>query len=441
VHRLTERHRRVLETVTDAIVITGLDGRIAFANAAANTLFRTSELTGQHVASLTAPESLEEVVGRERAAREGLQQRYECDVLCADGARRRVAVSSAPLFEVGEVTGTVACLRDVTEQRADAEALSRSEARYERLFESASDAIFTVGHDGRFQTVNRGLLIATGMTREALVGQPCTLVVDPRDHARVEELLSKTFAGERQRQQLRYLGAQGLIRMGVITTSPIMESGLVVGGLGIMRDNTDDLLLRETDAQRARLATAEELLQGSSDPAHTNFLAHLLDADTERYDSTGTIDADDAVRRAIELHEITRASHDDVTNTSLDGALPIVRGDARCLHQALINLLTNAADAVAESRGERRIHVATRREGERVLIEVSDTGHGIAPADLSRVFKPMFTTRFQNGRKGFGLTIARQLIEANGGTLGVRSSLGEGTTFTVALPIGPNASA
>ncbi|MBL0169285.1 MAG: GAF domain-containing protein [Gemmatimonadaceae bacterium] len=472
VHRLTERHRRVLETVTDAIVITGLDGRIAFANAASNALFRTGELVGQHVAALTAPEWLDEVIVRERSAREGLQQRYECEVVCADGTRRRVAVSSAPLLEVGQVTGTVACLRDVTDQRADAEALVRSEARYERLFESASDAIFTVDPSGCFSSVNRGLLIATGMTRESLIGRPYAVVVDPRDHGIAEHLLTKTFAGERQRLQLRYVGAQGMPRVGAIITSPILERGIVVGGLGIMRDITDEELSRETNAQRERLATAGELLQGVANElnnpltsllALTNLgaesstlvasdreamtqiaaeaqrvsriLAQLLDATSENHIATESIDVNRSVRRAIELHGLARRGDDAELTTSLDDALPPVRGDARRLQQVLLNLLANAADAVADSRSPRRIHVATRRERDRVLIEVSDTGHGIAPADLSRVFRPMYTTRFERGRNGYGLSIARQLVEAHRGTLTVRSSLGDGTTFTIALPV------
>ncbi|MEQ1691138.1 MAG: PAS domain S-box protein [Gemmatimonas sp.] len=478
VHRLTERHRRVLETVSDGIVITGLDGRIAFANAASNALFRTSELVGQHVSSLTAPESLDEVVGRERAAREGLQQRYECDVVCADGARRRVSVSSAPLFEVGQVTGTVACLRDITEQRADAEALVRSEARYERLFDSASDGIFTIDADGRFSSVNRGLLIATGMSRESLIGQPCALVVDPRDHAIVAQLLMKTFAGERQRQHLRYVAAQGGPRVGAITTAPILEAGVVVGGLGIMRDITDEELLRETTAQRERMATAGEMLQGVANElnnpltsllALTNLgvdsptlvatdreamtqiaaeaqrvskvLAQLLDATVQSRLSAEVIDVDRTVLRAIELHGLARRADEALIATTLHGALPPVRGDAHRLQQVLLNLLANAADAVAESKGPRRIHVATRSERDHVLIEVSDTGHGIAPADLSRVFRPMYTTRFDSGRNGYGLSIARHLVEADQGTLSVRSSLGEGSTFTISMPSGTDANA
>lgn len=470
-HRLAERHQRVLETVTDAIVITGLDGRIAFANAAANALFRMPDVVGTTGSSLTAPESLDVVMEHEAAAREGAIQRYECAVICADGERRLVAVSSAPLIEVGQVTGTVACLRDITDQRADSVALVRSESNYQQLIESASDAIFMVDRGGLFTSVNRGLVVATGKPRHELLGKPYTTVLDLRDQAVADTLLARTFAGERQRRQLRYIGGNGETRVGTLTTAPIVEGGVVVGGLGVMRDTTEEELLRETSAQQSRLASAGELLQGVANElnnpltsllALTNLevesptlaaadrevmsqiaseaqrvsriLAQLLDATSEGHAVATAIDIDRTVQRAVELHGYARRSAEVMVSMTLDGTLPSVRGDARQLQQALLNLLANADEAVAESRGARSIHVATWRRGDQVTIEVSDTGHGIAPADISRVFEPTFTTRFQRGRKGYGLSIAKRIVAEHAGTLSVRSTLGQGTTFTISLP-------
>jgi len=472
VHRLAERHRRVLETMTDAIVITGLDGHISFANAAAHALFRREELVGQHVSTLSAPESLPEITRREHEAREGAQQWYECEVVCADGERRTVSVSSAPLFELGQVTGTVACLRDVTDQRAGAEALARSEARYERLFEAASDGIFTFDARGRFTSVNRGLLIAAGKPRHELIGHATLDVVDPRDHALVEECLAQTFAGERHRAHLRYIGAQGVPRVGALITAPVFEAGAVVGGLGIIRDITDEELLREANAQQSRLAAAGELLQGVanelSNPLTTllaltnlqmesatlpapdrevlrqiageatrvsGILVQLLDATSDSRSVARVIDVNRTVHRALELHGYARRDTSVTVGTTLDGALPPVGGDADRLQQALINLLINADEAVVGTDGDRHVHVVTRQSPGRVIVEVSDTGHGIAPSDLARIFEPMYTTRLRKGRQGYGLSIARRLVEEQGGTLSVRSTLGHGTTFAIALPI------
>ncbi len=472
VHRLAERHRRVLETVSDAIVITGLDGRISFANVAAQALFRVEQLEGRLSATLTAPDSVAEVSARERSALAGTPQRYECTVIRSDGERRAVSVSSAPLFEVGQVTGTVACLRDMTDQRESAQALARSEANYERLVESASDAIFTVDAKGRFTSVNRGLLVTAGRSREMVLGAPCTTFVDARDHGIVDRLLARTFAGEHQREQLRFIDAQGQARVGTITTAPIFEDGMVVGGLGIMHDVTDEELLREASAQQSRMSAAGELLHGVANElnnpltallavadlqlasgglaggdrdamtqiasqAHrvSHILSALLDATVTGREPIATFDVDQTIRRAIEWHGYTRRAAGITIETALSGALPLVQGDGQRLQQALVNLLANADEAIAESRSERRIHVITRTERGRVLIEVSDTGHGIAPADLSRVFDPTFTTRGSRAGKGFGLSIARQIVHEHHGTLTVRSSLGQGTTFTLSLPV------
>ena len=116
VHRLAERHRLVVETSSDAIVITTPDRRISMANPAAHALFqRGGELVGMRVCDLTSSDSLEHVFSSETTVFGGDQSRYECHITRPDGEVRRVSVSSAPLMELGKVVGSVASLRDITE--------------------------------------------------------------------------------------------------------------------------------------------------------------------------------------------------------------------------------------------------------------------------------------------------------------------------------------
>lgn len=122
-HRLAEQHRRVVEMSSDAIVITTPDRRIALANPAAHVLFeRGAELIGMRVPELVDSASLDQVGNFESAVFGGAQQQYECRIRRPDGVLRRVAVSSAPLIETGKVTGSVASLRDITEQGVGARA-------------------------------------------------------------------------------------------------------------------------------------------------------------------------------------------------------------------------------------------------------------------------------------------------------------------------------
>jgi two-component system NtrC family sensor kinase len=101
------------------------------------------------------------------------------------------------------------------------------------------------------------------------------------------------------------------------------------------------------------------------------------------------------------------------------------------VRQVLDNLISNAIDAVGES-GE--ITVSTHRVGERVAIEVADTGHGISPEMLVRIFDPFFTTKDQGKGSGLGLAISYTLAEALGGALTVESKQGAGSRFRLWIP-------
>lgn len=251
VHGLAERYRLVVETSSDAIVITAPDRRISMANPAAHALFqRGDELVGMRVSDLTSSDSLDHVFSSESTVFGGDESRYECRITRPGGSVRRVAVSSAPLMELGKVVGSVASLRDITEQHGHVVARARSEDQYERLVESASDSIFTVDTDGRFTTVNRALELATGRVREQLLGMHCMVTVDPRDQSLADEVLLNTMQGTRQQAELRYLDDMGVPRVCVLISSPLLEDGVVVGGLGVVREISADQVRRTTNPER-----------------------------------------------------------------------------------------------------------------------------------------------------------------------------------------------
>jgi signal transduction histidine kinase len=108
-----------------------------------------------------------------------------------------------------------------------------------------------------------------------------------------------------------------------------------------------------------------------------------------------------------------------------------VATDEVMLRQILDNLLTNALDALG---GAGEIEVSTASAGERVRLEVADTGPGIAPEVLVRIFEPFFTTKEAGKGSGLGLAIATTLAEALGGALTAESKLGAGSRFRLWLP-------
>lgn len=132
-----------------------------------------------------------------------------------------------------------------------------------------------------------------------------------------------------------------------------------------------------------------------------------------------------------DFYEPQAATQGIVVRVSAARDLPPVLLDADLFKQALLNLMFNAEHALLPEGGE--LIISTRREGKRVVLDVTDTGSGMRPEVCARVFDAFYSTR--KGGTGLGLPIARKIIEAAGGTISVRSELGKGSQFTVRFPV------
>ena len=149
----------------------------------------------------------------------------------------------------------------------------------------------------------------------------------------------------------------------------------------------------------------------------------------------GTLDVASTIEDAARLvqHELARGNVE--LRLELDPHLPAVRGDRIQLQQVLVNLMVNASQAMAEQAGSRLVVSGTATADACIDITVADTGPGIAPEHLERVFDPFFTTRPQG--MGMGLAICRTIAEAHGGRLVVESQAGRGATFRLSLSTAP----
>jgi two-component system NtrC family sensor kinase len=141
------------------------------------------------------------------------------------------------------------------------------------------------------------------------------------------------------------------------------------------------------------------------------------------------------VDRAITLVRHQLALQEIELEKRLQGDLPACFCDADQIQQVVLALLINASD-VMPGGGTIRVMTESDKSGENACIRVADTGGGIDAETLPKIFEPFFTTKEDQHRTGLGLAIAKGIVERHGGFITVISKPGEGTEFTILLPVG-----
>ena len=149
----------------------------------------------------------------------------------------------------------------------------------------------------------------------------------------------------------------------------------------------------------------------------------------------GAIDMHLLIRHCVEALEPLRRQRSAACNLLLNEQNPKVLGVESQIEQVLVNLLTNAFQALSGPGGQ--VTIRTQTKGERVRVEIEDNGVGIAADLLDKIFEPFYTTRDEGNALGLGLHTAKWIIEEHGGELSVRSTPGVATIFAFELPIAP----
>jgi two-component system NtrC family sensor kinase len=163
-----------------------------------------------------------------------------------------------------------------------------------------------------------------------------------------------------------------------------------------------------------------------------NITNGLLDFSRLRAGQRVPVDMAEIIKAAARL--VTHQQRGDNIQIVVEAVadLPRVSGDVGQLQQAVVALATNAIDAMPEGG---TLSLRASRSGSSVLVQVSDTGMGIPPENMTTIFDPFFTTKDVGRGTGLGLAVCYGILSDHGGRLDVRSSLGAGTTFTITLPV------
>ncbi len=459
----------LLDSLSDGILTTDAHDRITYANRAATELLGRDrpELLGEQLLNLFSRDSREAVRFGQSAVRDGLPQCYEAEVAGRDGCT--VSVGAARLDGADGLVGTALTLRDVTDMRRAHHELAKSESRYRHLFEDASDAIMTFDSLGRFTSVNDAGEEISGYSRDELIGRFFGPLLPLTELPRAVLEFRKALSGQPGQFESVVVRKDGERRHITITYSCPQRSREV---LCLIRDATEEKQLQQQLVQSEKMGAIGQLVSGvahelNNPLASITAFAQLMLSDanltTEDRHATEVI-ASESRRAARIVHNLltfarqhkAEKTYADV-NQVIENALELrgydlsVRGihierayadpppstmaDAYQLQQVILNLVTNAEQAMAGvERAHHRLTIRTRRDGETIRIEVEDTGAGIPAESLERIFNPFYTTKAVGHGTGLGLSISLGIISEHGGRIWAEHVPSAGARFCVDLP-------
>lgn len=487
-----EKERALLDLAInssdDAFTCIGLDGTILTWNHGAEKMlgYSAAEVVGTRADVLIPKLVLKGDVDTEfqysrRAASGERVGPYRTTRVRKDGTQVPVMSVVQPVRgEDGKMLAISRTLQDVS-ARLEYE---RQRALLSSIVETSNDAVFSKTMDGIVTSWNAAAERMFGYKAEEIIGQPINLII-PEEHAASEK---NALAKIRRGVSLRHYETQRRRKDGTtfdasLSLAPLRDTnGAVVGVSSTVRDITErkdyEARLQAMREDMIHVARVQELSQVSAGIAHelNQPLAALLNyaSVARRLVSVGDIAAiaklpdvvtriGDQAERAgqiirrmrdfVEKRETHRDTFDlnDIADDAIALALigsktagidmrfarntdiPRVMADRVQIQQVLVNLLRNAAEAMAQSE-RRELSLDIQESGSGfVEVRVSDTGSGIPPHIAEKLFSPFVTTKAEG--MGIGLAISKSIIEAHGGEMTAQGNPSGGTTFCFTLPV------
>ncbi len=479
----------IMNSTDDAVIGKNLDGIIVSWNIGAVRLFgyTVEEAVGQPMTMLIPPEQRnEKPTISERLQRGERIEHHETVRRRKDGTLVEVSLTIAPIRNAaGHAIGASTIVRDVSDRKRGAEV----DRRLAAIVESSDDAIVSKNLDGVIQSWNAGAERVFGYTAAEAIGRPVLMLIPEGRHDEEPVILDRLRRGERieHYETVRRCKDGRLIDVS-LTVSPIIDaSGRVVGASKIARDVTAQRRVQRELAEAHAKALAanrakDDFLAALSHELRTPLNPVLLVASASADDPKlpPAVRSDfDLIRKNIELearliddlldlaritrgklplnpstndlHAIVRDAIETIRADAEAKKLALacnfsvapltVTGDAVRLQQVLWNVLKNAVKFTPEGG---RIGISTRSNPARgcAVVEISDTGVGLAKEELERIFEAFVqggaaageAHRF--GGLGLGLTISKRITELHRGSIrAVSEGRGRGATFIIELPI------
>jgi two-component system, cell cycle sensor histidine kinase and response regulator CckA len=476
----TRLHASFVDQSSDLMFTVDLRGRIAFANGAARRVNGNGPPDADALACVRQDRRSEAREFFTRQLERGIARTYyELPLETRDGEVRWVAMQSHLARRGSRVAGLQIIGRDLSDRRRAEEAIRQSEERHRQVFEEDLSALFVAAPDGQLRTCNPAFVRLFGFesTADALAANLDVLYPDGALASRLARVAADGAIQEEEAELRRKDGRVLHVIQSLV--GRFDESGALAAVVGYAMDDTPRKALQVQVRHAMRMEAVGRLAGGIAHDFNNllMIIIGLSEALIEQVEPSSPMRAEldqilEAGRRgstlasqilAFSRKPIPVASRFDVDD-SLHALKPLIArllgknitldvvrspgakwisADRDQLEQVMLNLVTNAHDAMPEG-GCLTIETSVTQRGPevargaaatpRVLISIQDTGHGMSAETQARIFEPFFTTKARGKGTGLGLAQVESIVTENAGFIDVRSERGAGTTFTISLP-------
>jgi len=349
-----------------------------------------------------------------------------------------------------------------------------SDSRFvDQSLRSVGDGLLVAGVGGQIVFVNRRTTEILGMKERSLLGSDLFQRLGHSEETLVETL--ERVVVDRATVEREATFGRSSPKHFILRLSPVCENGSERGAVvGIVVSISDITKQRELQNMKTEVMTlvthelrtpltaiqgmSEVLTQFDVDPARQREMHAAINEEAKRlarmideYLNITRLEAgarplrkmplrvEAIVERVVLLLNPLGATRGVPIGFECEDGLPVIKADPDLLAQAVTNVLANA---IKYSPSAKKVRITVRTGGNDILIEVADSGYGIAPEDVKRIFEkfyrvPLAESADEQGT-GLGLTLVREIMESHGGQVTVQSELGRGSTFTLRLPIEPS---
>ncbi len=348
----------------------------------------------------------------------------------------------------------------------------KGKQEWEQTFDSITDLICLIDPEYRIIRVNRTLAQKLGEQPEGIIGKKCYQVFHPESDTPCLECAHRQAMISKKPFTLetKSIGSNEIF---LCSAFPRFSSqGEFIGSVYLLRDITEQKRLREQLVQSEKMAAVGQLVSGVAHElnnplagvmgyAQLLLMQNDLNDKTQNYLNKISKEADRAknivnnlltfarkhkpekkyldINTVLEQTIVLRAYDLKVSSIQVhkdfDAQLPKTMADFYQLQQVFLNIFNNAQQAILESKGKGEIKITTQKLGEMIQIAFEDTGPGIPEENLHKIFEPFFTTKEVGRGTGLGLSISYGIIQQHSGKIYARSTLGQGATFIIELPI------